>query len=100
MKLEFRKDKRTMLEREIDRVIAELNLLDPTSDRYQELEKSLDKLVSAQSKLSSEKGREKLNPNTVLSVGGEMLVTLLILNYEKIGVISSKAFSRIWRGRV
>lgn len=43
--------------------------------------------------------RQKINPNTMLQVGGSILSILLILNYEKFGILNSKAISFVTKIR-
>lgn len=40
------------------------------------------------------------SPDTVLVVGGNLLGILLILHFEKIGIISTKALGFVLKGRV
>lgn len=42
-----------------------------------------------------DKDKKKLDPNVMATILGQVGLTLLILNYEKIGVITSKAFTFI-----
>lgn len=42
----------------------------------------------------------KISPDTLLIVGGNLLGILLILNFEKADIITSKALSFVLKGRV
>ena len=43
---------------------------------------------------------KKLDPNTVAVVGGNLVGILLILNHEKLNVITTKALGFVIKGRV
>lgn len=42
----------------------------------------------------------KVSPDTLLLVGANILGLILILNYEKMGIVTSKALNFVLRGRV
>lgn len=97
-----KKDKRTMLEKEIDRLLKKMSTMDPLSKDYQDLEKSLDRLVEAESKQRSAKmkPKEPINKNTILALTGNFASIWFIVNYERLHVITSKALGWVSKGRV
>lgn len=42
----------------------------------------------------------KISPDTLVTVGGSLLTVLLILNFEKLNIVSTKALGFIIKGRV
>lgn len=102
MKLPERKDKRTLLEKEIDRIEEKMSKLDPTSKDYAELQASLAKAYDIETRLIEVKAgvRKAIDPNTLLVVGGGIVEILLIMHHEQLNVIATKAFSRVIRGRI
>lgn len=96
MKKLFTKDRRTGLEKAIDNVLEEMSVLDPTHVRYKELLEILDALHKAK---ANDKGR-RVSADTIAMIAGNLLIVGLILGYEKANVITSKAYSFIFKGRV
>lgn len=101
-----KKDRRTMLEKEIDRIYEAMSeVTDQGSSEYQRLEDSLQKLADVQKTYKEATDNSKFSGEVLkaLIVGGvSMAQTLLILYREEIAlkVISSKALSFILKGRV
>jgi len=90
------RDKRTNLEKEIDSVLKAMSALDADSEEYSAMVSNLGKLFDAKSK---EKDR-KISPDTIAVVVCSLLEIALMLNYEKAGVITSKALGFVIKGRV
>lgn len=98
-----KKDKRTALEQEIDDVLELIrNEPDVESAQYMYYLSTLEKLMSLQraQKQAKDGDRRKIDPNTVISIVGELLGMGFIMNYERIHVLSTKAFQRLWRPRI
>ena len=130
-----KRDKRTNLEKEIDksidrisnlepnsaeevtRIIDSMSVMDPYSDEYSNSLKSLEKLMKLRDIKREEafqildtllkaknddksRGVNKELINTLLVVFGNLLGIVLILNYEKMGVVASKALGFVIKGRV
>ena len=130
-----KRDKRTNLEKEIDksidrvsnlepnsaeevnRIIDSMSVMDPYSDEYSNSLKSLEKMMKLRDIKREEafqildtllkaknddksRGVNKELINTLLVVFGNLLGIVLILNYEKMGVIASKALGFVIKGRV
>ena len=91
-----KKDKRTNLEKEIEAVITYMSALAPDSVEYTTIVTNLEKLCKAR---DDEKSRE-VKPDTYWIVGGNIVGIVLVLCYEKIDIITSKAFGLIIKGRV
>ena len=130
-----KRDKRTNLEKEIDksidrisnlepnsaeevnRIIDSMSVMDPYSDEYSNSLKSLEKMMKLRDIKREEafqildtllkaknddksRGANKELINTLLIVLGNLLGIVLILNYEKMGVVASKALGFVIKGRV
>ncbi len=95
-KLLKKNDKRTTLEKEIDAVLECMETIQPDTEEYTTMSKNLETLYSA-------KGKEKpwrINPDTIF-VGVIGLLQLgMILGHEKCNVITTKAMSYVFKGRV
>lgn len=102
MKLPQRKDRRSMLEKEISRLEHELSETKVDDKRYGELQDKLAKLYEIQTRMIEVKmsTAKRLDPNTLLVVGGGIAEILLIMHHEQLHVIATKAFSRVIRGRI
>lgn len=96
-----KKDRRTALEKEVDRLTEELVGMKPATDEYKATVERIEQLTKAnQERNYPGKPREKLNANTVLVVLGSLGEIILMLNFEKVHVITSKCMGRILKGRV
>lgn len=92
-----RRDKRTGLEKEIDRIQGILSKMKPDDPNYPKIIESLERMYKAK---SYEKPRS-ITPDTKAIVIGSLVGTLLIIFDEQLGrVITSKAFGLILKGRV
>ena len=90
------KDKRTKLEKEIDNSIEILSVLKKWSPEYTKVCTNIEQLMKAQSYDSK---RQVIKWETLLQIGGNLAGILLILNYEKLDIVTTKAISFV-RGRV
>ena len=93
--------KKESVKRTIEELIledtAKLKTATPSTDEYWAIYNRLEALI----KLRGTAGPKfKVNPDVLLTVGGNLLGILLVLNYEKIGYISSKAFSMIVKPKI
>lgn len=105
-----KKDKRTNLERQIDKLLEELEqsgVVEVKTDDEGKTKANLSaeydiklKVVERLVKLRAEKQNKHLTPDTIAVIAGNLLGILLILNYEKLGVVTSKALGFVIRGRV
>lgn len=91
-----KRDKRTNLEKEIDRILAEAEFIKPNTQEYTEIAENLERLYKAK---SYEKSRT-VSPDTIAVIAGNLLGIALILGYEQSHVITSKALGFVLKGRV
>ena len=110
MKLTEHKDKRTELEKLVDEELlklhGEINHVRKDKEgnkieqncRAEDLEKLIDLMTKRQA--LAEKKKITINWDVVIVAGASLIEIILMLNYEKIGVITSKVLSRVLRGRV
>lgn len=82
---------KTSLDKEIDKLVLELETHEPTSTEFGTIVERLSKLH----KIQEDRKPESINPNTVLTIGANLAGILMIINYEHLGVISTKAMSFI-----
>ena len=95
MKL-IRSDVRADLEKEISDLTKKLGVLEPSSKEYQLVAENVVRLCNARSYIKD----RFISWDTMAVVGGNILGILLVLNHEKLDIISSKAFGLIIKGRV
>lgn len=93
-----KRDKRTNLEKEIDQVLIDLSALPPQSKDYATIVMHLETLYKL--KLEEKEKDHKIKPDAIIIVAGNLLGILLIMNYEKTNVITTKALSFVLKGRV
>lgn len=91
-----RKDKRTNLEKEIDCLIQSMAKEAPDTDEYRKMAENLEILYKAK---ALEKDRS-VSSDTLAVVAGNLAGILLILKYEELNVITSKALGFVLKGRV
>lgn len=82
---------KTDLEKATDELTNALRNEFEGSDEYKELLKRLEKLHA----LKEAEAPKKLDPNTALLVGGNILAVVIIVGYERMNVIGSKAMNFI-----
>lgn len=90
-----KKDRRTKLEKEIESVLCNLRTMDPSSEAYTTATQNLERLH----KMKSE-DKFKVSPDTVMVVAGSLIGTILVLYFERTGVVTSKALGWLMKGRV
>jgi len=83
------------LDEEIERLTGILALTNVTEDKYNQITNNIKILCEA---------REKKNPlqidiNTLAVIGANVAGILIVLYFEKTNVITSKAFSMIFKGK-
>ena len=77
----------------IDDHISMMHTSEPGTDEYTTMAEELKKLYKAKSYTSN----RLIDPNTLLTVGANILGIVLIMSFEKTNVITSKAFGWIRR---
>ena len=82
----------------MENALQTLNTANPESKEYQNALKAVGTL-----RRFEEKFVDKIDPNTVLGILGSLVLTLVVLYYEKTDIIKSRAFAFIpklpWFGR-
>lgn len=86
--------KRTISD-EIDRIVAELEGMDASTPEYEAKVKQVEVLCKAR----SEKPNRLVSTDVLVTSAVNILGILLILNYENLHVVSSKALSFVLKGR-
>lgn len=92
----FKRDKRTKLEKEMDSVLEEMSRLKPCTDEYTTMASNFARLKEAQAK----EAVQHFDWTPIISGGIALVQIIAVLNYEKLDVISTKAFGFVGRGRV
>lgn len=92
----MKRDKRTPLEKSIDEALEELHGLNPYSEEYAKAVANLERL----GKLYSVMSRPKVDPNTLITAGCNLLGIGAILSYEHLHVIASKALQFVIKPRL
>ena len=90
----FKKEK-TMLEKEIDAILKEMDTMYMTDDEYLVTLERLERLY----KLNENKRFIGVSPDTLAVVAGNLLGIILILKHEELNVITSKAMNFVIKGR-
>lgn len=85
------------LEEEIARAISELEGVNPASDEYEAIVDQIAKLDAMTNHKVKKSGVDK---NALIAVGGNLAGILLILNYERVGAVTSKALSFVLKSKV
>lgn len=95
----YLKKKPNYLKEEITDVVSRLRAIDDkTCDEYKQLVTTLENLIKLD--LSQKSGKNNVSKDVVLTVVGNLLGIVLVINYEKVHVVTSKAFGMIIKGRV
>lgn len=82
-----------LMDEEIARLTAKLSTMQPLSEDYS---KTVD-LITKLTKARAEKNERAISMDTILTVGANILGMLLVLNYERLNVITSRAITMVWR---
>lgn len=79
----------TELELAIKRILERMEYVDPESDEYGVLVARLDRLHSM--KIAEKHDRNKVSYDAILTAGASILGILLIINHERLNVVTTKA---------
>lgn len=82
-----------LMDEEIARLTAKLGTMNPLDDDYSKLLELISKLTKAR----AEKNERAISMDTILTIGANIAGLLLVLNYERLNVISTKALTMVWR---
>ena len=96
MNINVFKKKPTKLDEEIDDVLSWLRSAEPHTPEYTKMVDNLKKLYE----IKNCNRNDKIKPDTIATVGTNLFGIWLILNYEKINIITSKALGFVLKGRV
>lgn len=99
LKAWWHRDRRSALDKEIDAVIAQMAATSADSDEYTAMAQNLERLTKLKDVVERNK-RPKLNPNQILAVLCSIGGLLLTLGYERLNVITGKAWSMITKTRI
>lgn len=83
----------TAMDEEIARLVDLLKKADPTTKEYETIVDNLKVLCEAREK----KNERAISYEMLIGVGANLLGLLIVLNFEKANVITSKAFSMLWK---
>lgn len=83
----FKRSEPKDLDKAIDRIFKEMSTVDPTSEQYKLLVDRLGELHT----IDRTKKSVGVTPDAALAVAGNLIGILAIVNYERLGVITSKA---------
>lgn len=86
---------RTHLEKEIDNLLIRMELC-TDSKEYTAMAENLERLFKAK----SYETQSRISPDTIAIIAGNLLGILLIMNYEKASVITTRAIGFVLKGRV
>jgi len=96
MKLNLFKKKQTKLDEEIDSVYDWLRSKSPDSPEYTKMVDNLKKLYE----IKNGNGHDKIKLDTIAIGGFNLLGIWMILRYEELNIITSKALGFVLKGRV
>ncbi len=98
MNLKFwKKREKTDLEVEMDSVLESVAKVDPTKEEYKTAAESYKLLAEAKVTMESKK---KISGDAIITVAAHLLGLVLIMNYEKAEIITTKAWQHITRLRL
>jgi hypothetical protein len=86
-----RKDRSEPIQTEAARILERMSHVTPGSEEYQVLLGNLERLT----KLTEESRPERVNPNTIALIAGNIFGILTIVAYEQKHVVKSKGFDSL-----
>lgn len=86
-----------MLDEAITDCFKEMQGLNSDSDEYGEMNKNVQKLIATRSELTS---KRRVSPDTIALILANLAGIVLILGYERAGVIASKALGFVSKLRL
>lgn len=96
MKLKItQKEQKVTFQKEVDRLLEKLNSLDPKDKEYEATVRNLETLCQAR----SHKNSILPSADTMIAVAANLIGLLVVLNYERTGIITSKAVNFIFKGK-
>lgn len=85
----------TALDKEIERLVNQLGDMSTVDDNYTIVRDHVKVLCEAREK----KNDRAISTEALIGMGVNLLGLLFVLNFEKTGVITTKAISMLWRGK-
>ena len=95
-----KKDKRSTLEKELEKQYKVLETLSADEDTYEQRLKVIERLEALKNNRKRAEDKRRVDPNTIISIVGELVGMGFIMNFERLHVLSTKAFGRLWRPRI
>ncbi len=92
-----KRDKRSVLDKEIESVVATMAEMKPESEDYTKAAANLKVLIEAR---DVQAPKRKINWELLVGAGLGLLEILVIVGYEHAHVLTSKALARVTRGRL
>lgn len=93
---EFRKEDKATLDDEINSVLEEMARMDPRTDEYTVAARNLETLLKSR----SYGNRKEVSPDTVAMIVANLAGIALILSFERLNVISTKALGFVSKLKV
>lgn len=87
---------RTNLEKEIDNLLLRMECCAKIEEEYTAMAENLERLYKAKGYDT----QSRISPDTIAIIAGNLLGILLIMNYERAGIITTKAIGFVLKGRV
>lgn len=81
------------MDKEIERLTVKLADISPLSDDYSTIVKLITQLTEAR----AQKNERAVSMDTILTIAANITGMLLVLNYERLNVISTKALTMVWK---
>lgn len=88
----------TELDLAITRILDRMQYVEPESDEYGTLVARLDRLHSM--KIAEKNDRNKVSYDAILTAGASILGILLIINHERLNVVTSKALGFVTKPKL
>ena len=83
------------IDEEIERLANQLKSMSPVEENYIKVADNLRVLCEAREK----KNDRVISSEAILAAGVNILGLLVVLNFEKANIITSKAFGMLWKGK-
>lgn len=85
------------LEDEIAKAISELENLSATSDEYAKI---VNRIIELDSLTNHKVKKTAISKDALVAVAGNLAGILLILNYERVGAVTSKALGFVLKSKI
>lgn len=97
MKIFTKQDKRSAIDKEIDSVIEKMSKLEPNSEGYKDMASNLEVLMKGR---SYNKDKNVVSKDVIVTCLFGVAQILIIVGYEQMNVMGSKALGFVTKGRV